>query len=136
MRMPGYPAGVPSQFSVHVHPWPTRFHGPIYTRPVFGLPYAQSPYAVFKAGDFSATATAGLGYDALDWVTNPWGNLIADAVTSDDPAAAPPAAPAPSPAPVPTPAPAPVTAKASSPWPAVITLGVVGAVVYFAVRKS
>jgi hypothetical protein len=61
MRMPGYPRGVPSQFEAHVHPWPTRYHGPIYTRPTFGLPYVQSPYAVFKPGDFSATATAGLG---------------------------------------------------------------------------
>lgn len=64
MRMPNYPPGVPSQYSVHVHPWPTRYHGPIYTRPTFGLPYVRSPYAVFKPGDFSATATAGFGADA------------------------------------------------------------------------
>ena len=64
MRMPGYPRGVESQYEVHVHPWPTRYHGPIYTRPSFGLPYVQSPYAVFKPGDFSATATAGFGADS------------------------------------------------------------------------
>lgn len=65
MHMPRYPSGVPSQFEAHVHPWPTRYHGPIYTRPVFGLPYVQSPYAVFKPGDFSATATAGFGADLI-----------------------------------------------------------------------
>jgi len=29
--------GVPSPYALHVHPYPTRFHGPIYTRPVFGF---------------------------------------------------------------------------------------------------
>lgn len=82
MRMPGYPAGVPSQYSVHVHPWPTRYHGPIYTRAEFHLPYVQSPFAVFKPGDFSATATAGLGASFLEWVTNPWGTLIASPSSS------------------------------------------------------
>jgi hypothetical protein len=64
---------VPSQFEAHVHPWPTRYHGPIYTRPVFGLPYVQSPYAVFKPGDFSATATAGLGVETTIPATCPGG---------------------------------------------------------------
>lgn len=65
MRMPRYTAGVPSEYTVHVHPWPTRYHGPIYTRPEFGLPYVQSPYAVFKPDDFSSYyAEAGIGQDA------------------------------------------------------------------------
>ncbi len=29
--------GVPSPFVMHQHVWPSRFHGPIYTRPVFGF---------------------------------------------------------------------------------------------------
>src|SRR5690606_26227282 len=32
--------------------YPTRFHGPIYTRPVANLPYVRSPHAVFKPDDF------------------------------------------------------------------------------------
>lgn len=52
-----YPTGVPSQFAVHVHPWPTRFHGPIYTRPVSRAPFKINPQSVFKPNDF----IAGLG---------------------------------------------------------------------------
>lgn len=47
-----YPAGVPSPLTVHVHPYPTRYHGTINTRPVFNLPYVESPHAVFKPDDF------------------------------------------------------------------------------------
>lgn len=54
MQMPGYPPGVRSQFETHVHPWPTRYHGPIYTRPEFHFPYVQNPQAVFKPDDFSS----------------------------------------------------------------------------------
>ncbi len=41
--------GVPNPQTPHTHPYPTRFHGPIWTWPVFGMPwrentYAQSPY--------------------------------------------------------------------------------------------
>ena len=65
-----YPKGVPSPYVAHVHPYPTRFHGPIYTRPVFGFPWVESPQAVFKPNDFTPygdegpdreTGTAGLG---------------------------------------------------------------------------
>ena len=64
MRMPGYPSGVRSQYEVHVHPWPTRYHGPIYTRPEFHLPYVQNPQAVFKPDDFSSFyAQSGVGAD-------------------------------------------------------------------------
>lgn len=61
MRMPGYPTGVPSQYTVHYHPWPTRFHGPLYQRPVFQFPWMASPQNVFKPGDFYPEGTAGLG---------------------------------------------------------------------------
>ena len=65
MRMPGYPPGVRSQYEVHVHPWPTRYHGPIYTRPEFHFPYVQNPQAVFKPDDFSSFyAASGVGQDA------------------------------------------------------------------------
>lgn len=48
--------GVPSPYTAHAHPYPTRFHGAIYTRPEFGLPYVPAPYQVFMPRDF-----AGLG---------------------------------------------------------------------------
>ena len=47
-----YQRGVPSQYAVHYHPWPTRFHGPLYQRPVFMFPWMTSPQNVFKPGDF------------------------------------------------------------------------------------
>lgn len=42
--------GVPTPFAMHVHPYPTRFHGPIYTRPVFGGPVIARPKDVFTRG--------------------------------------------------------------------------------------
>lgn len=36
--------GVPSPTIPHVHPWPTRYHGPVNTVPVFGRPYRSQPY--------------------------------------------------------------------------------------------
>lgn len=48
MRMPVQPPGVPNLYSVHVHPYPTRFHGGIWKRPVFGLPRVQSVSSVFQ----------------------------------------------------------------------------------------
>lgn len=50
MRGPGYPSGVPTPYAMHVHPYPTRFHGGIWTRPVFGFPSAQTPSTVFIPG--------------------------------------------------------------------------------------
>jgi hypothetical protein len=47
-----YQRGVPSQYIVHKHPWPTRFHGPLYQRPSFSYPFMSSPQNVFKPGDF------------------------------------------------------------------------------------
>lgn len=43
---------VPSPYALAVHPYPTRYHGAIYTRPTFGMPYVQNSYAVFKPDDF------------------------------------------------------------------------------------
>ena len=62
-----YQRGVPSQYVVHYHPWPTRFHGPLYQRPVFRFPWQSSPQNVFKPGDFypgeltEAQMVSGLG---------------------------------------------------------------------------
>lgn len=42
------PHGVPSPDHAHVHPYPTRYHGGIWTRPVFGFPWNRRPYAVFR----------------------------------------------------------------------------------------
>ncbi len=59
MRMPLPPRGVLSPFAPHVHPYPTRYHGPVYTRPVFGTPYRVAPQAVFMPHDFHAFSGAG-----------------------------------------------------------------------------
>jgi len=37
--------GVPSPNVPHVHPYPTRYHGPIWSYPTFGQPYQSNPYA-------------------------------------------------------------------------------------------
>ena len=63
MRMPGYPQGVPSQYAVHYHPWPTRFHGPLYQRPVFRFPWMAQPQNVLMPWQFQ-----GLGADGASGV--------------------------------------------------------------------
>lgn len=51
-----YPAGVPNPYGIRVHAYPTRYHGPVYTRPMYALPWMDRPY------DFGVEAgTAGLG---------------------------------------------------------------------------
>ena len=47
MRNAPIVAGVPSPYAMHVHPYPTRFHGAIYTRPVFSGRMIASPQDVF-----------------------------------------------------------------------------------------
>ena len=42
--------GVPSPTIAHVHPYPTRFHGPIYTTPRFGMPYQPQSWQVAGPG--------------------------------------------------------------------------------------
>jgi len=37
------PPGVPNPFTVMLHSYPTRYHGPIYTRPEFGLEWSERP---------------------------------------------------------------------------------------------
>lgn len=54
-------AGVPNPLVAHHHPWPTRFHGPIYTVPGVANPsyrerdYAKAPYMGVGAIDLNAT---------------------------------------------------------------------------------
>lgn len=67
-----YPRGVPTPYSLHVHPYPTRFHGPIYTRPVFGFPVIARPQQLFTPGyDISRGAVrapvSGLGSSERLW---------------------------------------------------------------------
>ena len=37
------PGGVPNPFTPMLHSYPTRYHGPIYTRPMYNLPYFERP---------------------------------------------------------------------------------------------
>lgn len=53
-RPPVTEPGVPSQYITHVHPYPTRFHGGIWTRPVTApATYVQSVQSVFKPDNFN-----------------------------------------------------------------------------------
>jgi len=47
MRNAPIVAGVPTPYVMHVHPYPTRFHGPRYVRPVFSGRMIASPQDVF-----------------------------------------------------------------------------------------
>jgi hypothetical protein len=37
------PPGVPNPYTVMLHSYPTRYHGPIYTRPMYNLDWSQRP---------------------------------------------------------------------------------------------
>lgn len=70
--------GVPNPMVPHLHPWPTRYHGPNYTIPGVAKPtydqepYAKEPYVGYGAapifeyvtgvGFLDAAAGAGIGY--------------------------------------------------------------------------
>jgi hypothetical protein len=85
MRGPGYPAGVPNPFVAHVHPYPTRFHGAIWTRPQFAFPQMQAPQSVFIPGrdiemipdkPYTGSGMNGLGdlqYNVGDGIFKPGG---------------------------------------------------------------
>lgn len=38
-----FPAGVPNPYTVMLHSYPTRFHGAIYARPMYSLPFLDAP---------------------------------------------------------------------------------------------
>jgi hypothetical protein len=85
MKGPGYPAGVPNPFVAHVHPYPTRFHGAIWTRPEFAYPQMQAPQSVFIPGrdiemmpdkPYTGSGMQGLGdlqYNVGDGIFKPGG---------------------------------------------------------------
>jgi hypothetical protein len=54
---------VPNPYVATTHPYPTRYHGGLWTRPVFGFPRMASVQSNFKAGDFNDgnPALRGLG---------------------------------------------------------------------------
>lgn len=67
-------AGVPTPYVMHVHPYPTRFHGPIYTRPVFGGPVIARPQDVFTPSynidrEMPQPTLSGLGAVNSSWET-------------------------------------------------------------------
>jgi len=66
--------GVPSPYVPHIHPYPTRFHGPIFTQPQFGRPYRANPYTVAPYA-----GTDGLGRCACSGIQS-LGNLSPDGV--------------------------------------------------------
>jgi len=47
VKGPGYPAGVPTPYTMHVPPYPTRFHGGIWSRPAFQFPQIEQTSTVF-----------------------------------------------------------------------------------------
>lgn len=63
--MSQYPTGVPSPYTTHIHPYPTRFHGGIWRRPVFGQPWVRAPFNVIRPSQMAASQrpAAGLGGD-------------------------------------------------------------------------
>lgn len=85
MKGPGYRQGVPTPYVAHVHPYPTRFHGGIWTRPVFGMPSQQQTSSVFIPGrdidmqpdrPYTGPGIQGLGqvgWDVGDGVFRPGG---------------------------------------------------------------
>lgn len=77
--------GVVSPTVGHNHPYPTRYHGPIWTYPLFSLPYRPTPYTLTPyAGLGSACAckgaegASGLGTSAT--FGSPTGSSMLDAV--------------------------------------------------------
>jgi len=54
-------ASVPSPLVMHVHPYPTRFHGGIWRRPAFGFPWVRSPMNVLRPSQMSGLGTWNVG---------------------------------------------------------------------------
>jgi hypothetical protein len=49
--------GVPNPLVPHVHPYPTRYHGPIFNQPQFTRPFVQNPYATAPYAGLGETST-------------------------------------------------------------------------------
>jgi hypothetical protein len=84
-----YPAGVPNPLGVRVHAWKggprnegTRYHGPIYTRPAYRLPWHETPLwgvgqetdeaVLVEASNSNLKLYAGLGAGALVGLLGGW----------------------------------------------------------------
>jgi hypothetical protein len=86
---------VPTPFKVHVHPYPTRFHGGQWVRPVFGLPYVHSVQSHLRPVTFAdrdgnkQTLLAGIGDDTTVVVEAEGVPVIADAPAPDGTEASP-----------------------------------------------
>lgn len=76
--------GVPSPLVPHEHPYPTRFHGPIYQYPRFYLPYREQSFVV--PGDYlNPDLKVGMnGFDepAISLGKTITGSIIGDAIVS------------------------------------------------------
>lgn len=68
--------GVPNPRIPHEHPYPTRFHGPIYSYPRFYQPYRQQSFMV--PGGY--VGTSGLGADTPALLGSATGSVLLDAV--------------------------------------------------------
>jgi len=81
-----FPEGVPNPYTVMLHSYPTRYHGPIYTRSMYSLPFIDQPYDfVVEEGmeglgaDASAPAAPRAGQDCD--TTYPLPAAVVDAAT-------------------------------------------------------
>jgi hypothetical protein len=73
------PQGVPNPYRPMVHAYPTRYHGPIYDRPMYALPWATRPY------DFAVErGTEGLGEIDPAMYTPMWAVGLRDMLKSKD----------------------------------------------------
>lgn len=57
--------GVPSPLVGHTHPYPTRFHGPIWRYPVATRPFVENPMAVTPYAGFGEDPTAPTTWDKI-----------------------------------------------------------------------
>ena len=64
-----YPTGVPSPYVMHQHPYPTRFHGGIWKRPEFGLPYVRQPFNVIRPSQMAGVGCGPPPAAAMSGVT-------------------------------------------------------------------
>ena len=68
MKPVDLPHGVTSPYVAHAHPYPTRFHGGIWTRPVFGFPWVRTPHFVIRPSELT-------GMGAVDPTFRPYHGL-------------------------------------------------------------
>jgi hypothetical protein len=84
--------GVPNPLIGHAHPYPTRYHGPIFNQPQFTQPWKERPYAVAPYSGLGADAattaqtraaiTTALDQDVKTNGAPPYTSDLADSITS------------------------------------------------------